>query len=153
LRSREDLKADDCGAWKNNGVRSVVISTGETVEVITREKKAKSHKMENGQYLLTRNYFLHRASDDFRKIIFTLTGKCVLHIMDESLMFKMPVNKGCVFHKCQKQEFKTLAACSYGNEANLMLCYLAYLSDWHVHGVIWNASKKTHGTMQVVFPF
>jgi len=94
-------------------VRSVVISTGEAVEAIAREKNAKSNWMKNGQYLFTRNYFLQRASDDFRKIIFTFIGKCVLHIKDESLTFEMPVNKGRAFHKCQKQEeFRAVAACS-----------------------------------------
>ena len=54
LKSQSDLKADDCGAWKNNGVRCVVIffESGKTT-VVAREKEAKTYKMRNGQYLLT----------------------------------------------------------------------------------------------------
>jgi len=76
LRSRDDLKADDHGSWKNNDVRAAVISvaSGE-VAVIAKEKEIKSYKMKTEQYLLTYNYFTHRASEDFRKIIFSLLGK------------------------------------------------------------------------------
>ena len=76
LRSQDDLKADDCGSWKKNDVRAAVnsIASGE-VAVIAKEKEAKSYKMKNKQYLLTCNYFTHKASEDFRKIIFTLYGK------------------------------------------------------------------------------
>jgi len=70
------LKADDCGSWKNNGVRAAVISiaSGEA-SVTAKEKEAKSYKIKNEQYLLTHNYFTYRASEDFRKIIFTLSCK------------------------------------------------------------------------------
>ena len=75
LKSQSDLKVDDYGSWKNNGIRCVIIlvNSGKTT-VIAWEKKVKTYKMENGQYLLTRNYFTHRTSEDFRKIIFTLSG-------------------------------------------------------------------------------
>lgn len=39
LRSRDDLKADDCGSWKNNGVRCVVSIASGRVEVIARKRK------------------------------------------------------------------------------------------------------------------
>ena len=54
LKSQSDLKVDDCGSWKNDGVRCVIIlvNSGKTT-VIAREKKVKTYKMENGLYLLT----------------------------------------------------------------------------------------------------
>ena len=43
LKLQSDLKADDCGSWKNNGVRCVVIyfDSGKTT-VIAWEKEAKA---------------------------------------------------------------------------------------------------------------
>ena len=40
MTSQDDLKADDCGSWKNNGVRAAVISVASGVV----EKEAKSYK-------------------------------------------------------------------------------------------------------------
>ena len=75
LKSPADIKADDSGSWRNNGVRSVVISVANDMLIVAREKKIKSSKMLSGQYLLTRIYYMHQASKDFRKIVFTLSGK------------------------------------------------------------------------------
>ena len=78
LKLQSNLKADDCGSWKNNGVCCVVIYfDSRKTTVVAREKETKAYKIRNGQYLLTRNYFTHRASEDFRKIIFTLSGECI----------------------------------------------------------------------------
>jgi len=58
--------------WCGAAVISIV--SGE-VSVIAKEKEAKPYKMKNEQYLLTLNYFTHQASEDFRKMIFTLSSK------------------------------------------------------------------------------
>lgn len=77
LKSPADIKADDSGSWKNNGVRSVVILVAnDDVSIVAREKQIKSSKLLCDQYLLTRSYYIHQASKDFRKILFTLSGKC-----------------------------------------------------------------------------
>ena len=76
LKSPADIKADDSGSWKNNGVRSVVIFVAnDDVSIVAREKQIKSSKLLCNQYLLTRSYYIHQASKDFRKILFTLSGK------------------------------------------------------------------------------
>ena len=76
LKSPADIKADDCGSWRNNGVRSVVIFvTDDDVSIVAREKQIKSSKLSSGHYLLTQSYYMHQASKDFRKILFTLSGK------------------------------------------------------------------------------
>ena len=76
LKSPADIKADDSGSWRNNGVRSVVISVAnDDVSIVAREKEIKSSKMLSGQYVLTRSYYMQQGSKDFRKILFTLSGK------------------------------------------------------------------------------
>ena len=76
LKLPADIKADDSGSWRNNGVRCVVISAAnDDVSIVAREKEIKSSKILSGQYLLTRSYYRHQASKDFRKILFTLSGK------------------------------------------------------------------------------
>ena len=76
LKSPADIKADDSGSWKNNGVRSVVISVAnDDVLIVAREKEIKRSKILSCQYLLTRSYYVHQTSKDFRKILFTLNGK------------------------------------------------------------------------------
>ena len=76
LKCMADLRADDSGSWKNNGVRCVIIAVNHGgVAIIARDKEAKGYKMNYDQYQLTRTYFIHRTSQDFRKVIFTLFGK------------------------------------------------------------------------------
>ena len=76
LKSPADVKADDNGSWRNNGVRSVIIFVAnDDVSIVAREKEIKSSKILSGQYLLTRSYYMHRTSTDFRKILFILSGK------------------------------------------------------------------------------
>ena len=78
LRSPADIKADDSGSWKNNGVRNVVILISNSdVSIVARGKDIKNNRLSKGQYLLTRSYYIHQASKDFRKIIFILSGKCM----------------------------------------------------------------------------
>ena len=76
LKNVADLRADDSGSWKNNGVRCVIVAvTEEEISIAARGKDVKSLTMAQGQYLLTRTYFIHQPCPDFRKIIFTLCGK------------------------------------------------------------------------------
>jgi len=76
LKNAADLRADDSGSWKNNGVRCVIVAVmEEEVSIAARGKNVKSVIMAQGQYLLTCTYFIHQACPDFRKIIFTLCGK------------------------------------------------------------------------------
>ena len=76
LKCAADLRADDSGSWKNNGVRCVIVAVREgNISILVRGKDVKSATMVQGQYQLTRTYFIHHACPDFRKIIFTLCGK------------------------------------------------------------------------------
>lgn len=53
LKLQSDLKVDDCGSWKNNGVRCVIISVdGERTTVIAQEKESKTYKIRKGQFFL-----------------------------------------------------------------------------------------------------
>jgi len=77
LRSPADIKADDSGSWKNNGVRNVVIHVANSdVTIVARGKEIKNARLLNGQYF---SYYIHQASKDFRKIIFALSCK-YMHI-------------------------------------------------------------------------
>lgn len=76
LKCAADLRADDCGSWKNNGVRCVIIAVRQgNVSIDARGGEVKAATMVHGQYQLTRTYFTHHACPDFRKIIFILSGK------------------------------------------------------------------------------
>ena len=76
LKCAADLRADDSGAWKNNGVRCVIIAVGQgNISIVARGREVKATTMVHDQYQLTRTYFIHHACPDFRKIIFTLCGK------------------------------------------------------------------------------
>lgn len=76
LKCAADLRADDSGSWKNNGVRCVITAVRQgNVSIVARGREVKAASMVRGQYQLTRTYFTHHACPDFRKIIFTLCGK------------------------------------------------------------------------------
>ena len=54
LKSPEDIRADDLGVWRNNGVRRCNTACG--------------------KYQLVRSYFYHKESKDYRRVIFQLYG-------------------------------------------------------------------------------
>ena len=77
LRKSEDVKCNDCGSWINNGVRKLYLSVKNQnnpdlldVIVIKRGGKPPSEI----HWCLTRTYFVHKGSRDFRKIIVSLQG-------------------------------------------------------------------------------
>ena len=53
LKSKADLRVDDSGSWKNNGVRCVIIAAihGDFT-IIAWDKEAKGYKMNRDQYQL-----------------------------------------------------------------------------------------------------
>ena len=76
LKCAADLRVDNSGSWKNNGVQCVIIAVRQgNVSIIARGREVKAATMVHGQYQLTRTYFIHHACPNFRKIIFTLCGK------------------------------------------------------------------------------
>ncbi len=77
LRKPDDLKCDDCGSWMNNGVRKLYLSVKNrsnpkllNVSVIQRGGKPPSQM----RWCLTRTYFVHKGSQDFKKVIVSLQG-------------------------------------------------------------------------------
>ena len=93
LKCIADLREDDSGLWKNNGVQCVIIAVRQgNVSIIAQRtipapyhcstivaalsEKSKQPLWSMGNiYQLTCTYFTHHACPDFRKIIFTLCGK------------------------------------------------------------------------------
>lgn len=69
----------------------IYANSGKTT-VVAQEKEVKTYKMNNRHYLLTRNYFIHWTSEDFRKTIFILSDKSPFFI-DHVLVFQIAVGK------------------------------------------------------------
>lgn len=71
-----DVRAEDCVSWCNNGVRPCVVSwKSKKVAVIACGSRVKTQPRQKGCYLVERSYFVHKSHDDFRKIITMVYGK------------------------------------------------------------------------------
>lgn len=99
LRHRDDLKADDMGTWVHKGkpIRYFLVNRSETgavrdVECTTKRPKA---------YKLTRIYYHHKGTSEFRKTIFYVHGMlriilCVLLL----LCVLLPCKAGFTIYAC-----------------------------------------------------
>ena len=80
-----DLRADDSGVWKHQGVRKSWVVMDNTRNILFQSRERPPQKQDipqNGrQYVLTRVYHALQESNDFRRMIVTLQGgfgKCYL---------------------------------------------------------------------------
>lgn len=75
LKSVSDIRSDDCGVWRNNGVRPCLVSwKNNTATVIAHGMKSKNLLQEDDYYLVERSYFIHKSHTDFCKIITVVRG-------------------------------------------------------------------------------
>ena len=73
LECPEDIRSDDCGVWRNNGVRVSIVSwNNDEAKVISR--RYTKDKKERHEYSIIRTYFVHKSHSDFRKMITKITG-------------------------------------------------------------------------------
>lgn len=76
LAHPNDLHADDCGSWKNNGVK-LCITTWENKTatlVALGTNQCKTYRMKKNSYKVCRTYFVHSSHEDFRKVISVVYG-------------------------------------------------------------------------------
>ena len=78
LEHAGDIRADDCGVWKNNGSRPCIVTWNNNNAIIVAHGtlSCKNHKMIPSQYHIVRTYFIHRSYKDFRKVISVIHGMC-----------------------------------------------------------------------------
>ena len=77
----QDIKADDLGVWKNQGVRSTYCSIkceNEKIQKITVLGNNKPAVMRSFIYRLKRTYWIHTEDNRVSRRIFELEGKGVL---------------------------------------------------------------------------
>jgi hypothetical protein len=70
LKSREDWKCDDMGAWKNNGVQRHTLSTP-----ITEEDDSENSRDKRTQHTVKRVYLKNKSSPDLTKYVSFLESK------------------------------------------------------------------------------
>lgn len=83
LASANDVKCDDNGSWVNNGVRKLWLTIHlpdndddddiTSSPSVTVEQRG-GNRPNRSYWCLTRTYYKHRSSDDFRKVISSLQG-------------------------------------------------------------------------------
>ena len=75
LGSPEDLKADDLGVWKHKGkpARKYKITRAPSGIVYGADLTQESG---SAMYTLTRVYYHHKNTPEFRRTIFYVHGKC-----------------------------------------------------------------------------
>ena len=73
-----DLRADDSGVWKHQGVRKNWIVVDEKTNIVFQSREHPPHQRdipENGHlYILSRVYHVLQSSEDFKRMIVTLQG-------------------------------------------------------------------------------
>ena len=73
LECPEDIRSDDCGVWRNNGVRVSIVSwNNDEAKVISR--RYTKDKIKRHEYSNIRTYFVHKSHSDFCKMITKITG-------------------------------------------------------------------------------
>lgn len=76
LAHPDDIRADDCGVWKNNGVRPCVVTwkNKEATIVARGAKKCRAYTMKSADFVIQRTYFVHNSYEDFRRVISVIEG-------------------------------------------------------------------------------
>ena len=76
LKCNDDVRSDDCGVWRNNGVRPCIVSwkKGDATVLARGATKCRKYQKNENEYYLERTYFVHKKHGDFRKIITTIRG-------------------------------------------------------------------------------
>ena len=76
LKHPGDICADDCGMWKNNGVRPCVVNWKNNDATITARGSGQCNKYEikPDDYTIYRTYYIHKSYGDFRKVISIIHG-------------------------------------------------------------------------------
>jgi hypothetical protein len=76
LKDPDDIKADDGGSWKNNGVRYTIVSwRNKKATIISRNTSVcKQHTLTRSEFLIERTYYANKGHPDFRKIITIVKG-------------------------------------------------------------------------------
>lgn len=71
LKCIDDVYSDDCGVWRNNGVRPCIVSwkKGDATVVARGATECRKYEKKENEYCLERTYFVHKNHGDFRKII------------------------------------------------------------------------------------
>ena len=73
-----DLRADDCGVWKHQGVRKNWVVVDSKGSILFQNRKCAPRQQAIPRkcclYVLTRVYHVLQASDDFKRMIVTLQG-------------------------------------------------------------------------------
>ena len=81
LDERDDIKADDLGVWKNQGVRSTYCSIkweNDKIQKITVLGNNKPAVMRSSIYRLKCTYWIHTEDNRVSQRIFELEGKGIL---------------------------------------------------------------------------
>ena len=78
LANPDDIHADDCGSWKNNGSRpSIITWNRKNADIVAHgASSCKKYVMKSSDYHLVRTYFIHKSYQDFRKVISIIYGMC-----------------------------------------------------------------------------
>ncbi len=76
LKHPSDICADDCGVWRNNGVRPCVVHWEKHDATITARGSSLCNKyeMKQNDYTIYRTYYVHKSYGDFRKVTSIIYG-------------------------------------------------------------------------------
>ena len=76
LKDPDDIKADDNGSWKNNGIHYTVVSwKNKKANILLRNSSScKKHTLGSSEFLVERTYFTNKAHPDFKKLIIRVKG-------------------------------------------------------------------------------
>ena len=84
FKNLDDIKADDCGGWRNNGIRRSVVSWKDKKAIVVERSTftCKKVMLKSSQFLVERSYYVHRTEGDFGKVISTIQGLLAILLAD-----------------------------------------------------------------------
>lgn len=101
LAHSDDIRADDCDVWRNNGERLCIVTwQNEDAAIVARGAKlCKQYQMKQNDYTVCRSYFVHRSYSDFRKVLSVIYGMLIINVLAISCMLITTYSGLCTLHK------------------------------------------------------